>query len=284
MRQFASPFMGVVSIFALQVSEPAAAATGLLSYSTSYELRLTRASASEGPRAAVGTLDSVFQETCDGWETRTRTVMNLAFNDSSNFTNERFFDSWESKDGRDYKFSVHTFKNGRTIEAFSGRADVSDSGGRAYYGAVGEKGERTSEEVVVELPKGTMLPVKHVTTLLDRAEAGTPLFRSVVLDGASSTGPRVVSIAIGNRVESGELPDTLSDAKAEDIHELLNTPAWRMSTARYNLYEERETPDTELFLKLHKTGVIESFEQTFTDFSLSAHMVYLRHLDPPQCD
>jgi hypothetical protein len=272
------------AIFAVtaQIFTPAAAVE-LPSYAASYELRLIRASASEGPRAAVGTLQSVFQETCDGWETRTRTVLDLAFRDSTNITNERYFDSWESKNGRDYKFSVHTFRNGRTIEAYSGRAEMKNLSGRAYYGAVGEKSGRVSEELVVELPEGTMLPVKHATTLLDRAEMGAPLFRTVVLDGASSTGPRVVSIAIGKRIEEYEVSTTLSDAKAEDIDKLLNTPSWRMSAARYNLYEERDTPDTELFLKLHKTGVIESFEQTFEDFSLSAHLVSLRHLESLKC-
>ena len=282
MRQYTHLIYAVVFAVVPQIFTPAAAAE-LPSYAASYELRLTRASASEGPRAAVGTLESVFQETCDGWETRTRTVMDLAFRDSTNFTNERYFDSWESKNSREYKFSVHTFRNGRTIESFAGRAKLEGSGGRAYYGAIGEEGERVSEELVVELPKGTMLPVKHARTLLDRAEMGVPLFRSVVLDGASSTGPRVVSIAIGKRIKEDEVPPTLSGATAEDIDRLLNAPSWRMSTARFNLYEERDTPDTELFLKLHNTGVMESFEQTFKDFSLSARMVSLRLLDSPQC-
>lgn len=255
----------------------------LLSYAARYELRLVHASSSEGPRAAVGTLDSVFQETCDGWDTRSRTVLDLAFRDSSNFTNERYFNSWESKNGREYKFTVHTFRNGRTVEAFDGRAEIEDVGGRAYYAAVGEDGVRASEEVALDLPEGTMLPVVHATALLDHAKEGTTLFRSVVLDGASSTGPRVVSVAIGKRDEGGGIPETLNGARAEDIDKLLNTAAWRMSTARYNIDDDRDTPDTELFLKLHSSGVLGSFEQTFDDFKFSAHMVSLRHLDPPQC-
>ena len=74
------------------------------------------------------------------------------------------------------------------------------------------------------------------------------------------------------------------DASPEDVARLLNAPAWRMSSARFTLYEGREMPDTELFLQLHKSGVTESFEQTFSDFSLSARLIYLRYLDPPQCD
>ncbi len=260
------------------------AAADLPSYAATYEIRLKQASATEGPRAAVGTLDSVFQETCDGWETKTRTAIDLAFRDSSNYTNERYFESWESKTGDDYRFSVRMFKNGETVESFKGRADLSSSRSRAYYEAVGEHGERIGKAFVVPLPKETMLPVEHSKALLARAENGTPLFRSVVLNGASTSGPRISSIAIGDRVAEGELPESANGELAGDVQRLLKTPAWRMSSALYNLYAEHETPDTELFLQLHESGIAESFDQRFDDFLLSAKIVYLRYLEAPQCD
>ena len=253
------------------------------SYAAGYELRLVHASSSEGPRAAVGAIESVFQESCDGWETRNRTVADLAFGDSKNFTNERFFESWESKDGASYRFSVHTLKNGRTIESFGGGASTHASGGEAYYQAIDENGDPAGDRYSLDLPKGTMFPVSHSQKLLENAEAGVSLVRYVVLNGASSTGPRVVSAVIGSRVEQAEIPNTLNDATGDDIEMLLSGPGWRMSIARYNLFDARETPDTELFFKLNKTGVIESFEQKFDDFSLSAHLVYLRRLERPEC-
>ncbi len=268
----------------MPISSEAKAAAELPSYAATYEIRLKQASATEGPRAAVGTLDSVFQETCDGWETKTRTALDLAFRDSSNYTNERYFESWESKTGADYTFSVRMYKNGETVESFKGRATLRNSDSRAYYEAVGERGERIGKAFVVPLPKDTMLPVEHSKVLLARAESGMPLFRSVVLNGASTSGPRISSIAIGERVGAEELPEILDGSRAEDVERLLKTPAWRMSSALYNLYAERETPDTELFLQIHEGGITESFEQKFDDFLLSAKMVYLRYLDPPKCD
>ena len=279
-----SAIASVLMLTAAPVLPQTVAAVELPSYEASYEIRLTRASTTRGPRAAVGTLDSVFRETCDGWDTKTRTVLDLAFGDGSNFTNERYFDSWESKTGRDYKFTVQTFKNGQTVEAFKGRANLKNSGGRAIFEAVGEKGEGLGEGYVWPLPEGTMLPVAHSMALLDRAEMGALLFRSVVLNGASRAGPRVLSIVIGQQMDEGEVPNSLSNSLPEDVVRLLNAPAWRMSSALYNFYEERETPDTEVFLQLHKSGVTEFFEQTFSDFSISGRMVYLRYLDPPQCD
>ena len=277
----------VVSTFVLglvPVSTRAIEAAELPSYAATYEIRLKQASASEGPPAAVGTLDSVFQETCDGWETKTRTALDLTFRDSSNYTNERYVESWEAKTGNDYTFSVRMYKNGETVESYKGRANLRKSAYRAYYEAVGDNGERIGNAIELPLPIGTMLPVEHTEELLARAESGTTMFRSVVLNGASTSGPRIFSIAIGERVGDSVLPSVLDDAPAEDEKSLLNTSAWRMSTAQYNLHAENETPDTELFLQLHESGIAELFDQRFDDFLLSAKIVYLRFLDPPECD
>ncbi len=95
-----------------------------------------------------------------------------------------------------------------------------------------------------------------------------------MLNGSSSVGPRVQSIAIGPRLE----------APAEDIDPMLaQFPSWRMSTAFFNLNENRDMPNTEMFQRLSQSGVLESFDQTFTDFTVSVKLQRLRWIDPPQC-
>ncbi len=100
----------------------------------------------------------------------------------------------------------------------------------------------------------------------------------IVLNGAASNGPRVMSVAIGPRVDTGA-----SDAVANIDRTLLGSPSWRMSSAFFNLNEKRDTPNTEMFLQLYETGVTQSFEQTFNDFAVSATLKSLRRVDPPNC-
>jgi hypothetical protein len=249
-------------------------------YEASYDLRLTRASATFGPRAALGTYQYRLAESCDGWETKSHIIVDLTFRDDATFTNERFFTSWEAKNGSSYRFAVQTVKNGNTVEAFKGTATVNGHGGQAVYEPLGTSGARKEfKKVVLPLPAGTMLPLAHARALLQHAEQGDALFRSVVLNGSFSTGPRVLSVAIGPR--HGEF--TTPPATPEFDPKLLATPNWQMSSAAFNLNEKRDTPNTETAIQIHESGVVENFEQTFFDYALSARLTRLQRLESPAC-
>ncbi len=249
----------------------------LLSYEAVYALRLTQASSSGGPRAAIGTFESRFTETCAGWDTKSRTLLTLTFSDGTVFTNERLFSSLEAKTGRNYTFAALTLKNGEAVESYKGSAELSRRGGRARYELPAPEGKKAGRVISLPLPVGTLFPAAHSAALLGSAEQGAPLFRRVVLSGASSVGPRVMSTAIGPRLLQGH-PDV---ADADPV--LLKVPSWRMSSAYFNFYEKRDVPNFEMFLQLSKTGVTESFEQTFRDFTVAATLERLRWLDAPVC-
>ena len=256
----------------------AAQAADLRSFEAVYDLRLTHASASLGPRAATGIYEIRSAETCDGWDTKSHVTMDLAFRDDTHSNNERFFSSWESKSGSDYRFAVRTVKNGKTVEAYKGTAVLSKKGGTAHYEVPPPDGQKNPRVINMTLPRDTMFPAAHSRALLTRAEKGEALFSTVVLNGAASNGPRVMSVAIGPRLDGG------GQGMAGNIDgTLLGTPSWRMSSAFFNLNEQRDTPNTEMFLHLNKSGVTQSFEQTFSDFAVSATLKSLRPLDPPHC-
>ena len=257
-----------------------ARATDLPPYEASYELRLTRASATFGPRAALGSYQYRVAETCDGWETKSHIIVDLTFRDDATFTNERFFTSWEARNGGSYRFAVQTMKNGNTVEAFKGTATVGGRGGQAVYEPLSNPSNRKEfKKVVLPLPVGTMLPLAHSRALLSHAEQGDALFRSVVLNGSYSTGPRVLSVAIGPR--HGEFATPAATPELDS--KLLATPNWRMSSAAFNLNEKRDTPNTETAIQLHETGIVENFEQTFFDYALSATLTRLQRLESPAC-
>jgi hypothetical protein len=254
-------------------------ATELPPFEATYEMRLTHASETGGPRAMAGSYEYRVEQTCDGWETKSHMLLDLAFRDDTNFTNERFFSSWEDKTGSAYRFTTQTVKNGLTVEAFKGTAAVTRKGGDATYESLIQPGRK----VTLHLPLGTMLPMAHARALLEHAEQGDQLFRSVVMNGSFSTGPRVLSIAIGRRHDDDEDIAPEPHPRVDLDAKLIATPSWQMSSALFNLGEKRDTPNTEMFVQLHETGIAQYFEQTFQDFALSATLVKLKHLDPPKC-
>lgn len=277
MRRHLSVVAAAMIIAAPLTFHGKARAADVLPYEAIYALRLTHASSSGGPRAAVGIYESRFIETCAGWDTKSHTSLSLTFSDGAIFTNERFFSSLEAKNGRDYSFAVLTLKNGKSVEAYKGTATLAKRGGRARYELPAQEGEKRGHIISLVLPQGTLFPAAHSLALLGSAEQGTPMFRRVVFSGSSSVGPRVLSIAIGPPLAAGQ-------SKAAEIDRaLLDMPSWRMSSAYFNLFEKRDIPNFEVFSRLSKSGVTESFEQAFRDFTVSATLQRLRRLDRPVC-
>jgi hypothetical protein len=256
-----------------------ASAAGLSSFDATYAVQLARASLSTGPRAADGLLDYRFAETCDGWQTRTRVTMELAFRDGTTIKNERDFESYESKDGRSYTFAVRTVKGGTPVEAFRGTAKMAARrGGSVVYELPSETPEGKPRRVTITLPKGTLLPVRQSLTLLEQAGRGEKFFRSIVFNGASSVGPRAMSTVIGPQLAmaGGGTGEGIDDG-------LLSAPSWNLNLAFYNLFERRDTPNFEVFQRFYATGIAPNFEQEFDDFTIRADLDRLERLDAPAC-
>jgi hypothetical protein len=266
---------------ALAVLAASARAASLPSYDASYSVQLARASLSAGPRAADGLLDYRFSETCDGWQTRTRVVMELVFRDGTTIANERDFESFESKDGRSYTFAVRTVKGGTPVEAFKGTAKMfARGGGTVIYELPPAVSQGKPRKITVSLPKGTLLPVRHALALLDQAGKGEKVFRSIVFNGASSVGPRAASTVIGPQLAMAGSPGDLAEIDAG----LLSAPSWNLNLAFYNLFERRDTPNFEVFQRFYATGVSPTFEQEFGDFTIRAALDRLQRIAQPTCD
>jgi hypothetical protein len=270
-------FALVLSLWAL----PAAAQSPLFSYDSTYTVQLARGSLSTGPRAATGTLEYRFMEACGGWQTRSRVIMDLTFRDGAMLVNTRDFESFESKDGRDYTFAVRTTKGDVPVEAFKGAAKMpARGGGVVVYEIPNEDPAQAPRKVTVTLPKGTLLPVQHTLALLERAAKGDRQFRSVIFNGASSVGPRAMSTLIGPQLAPVAPPNLILPQVDQD---LLSAPAWDLNLAFYNLIERRDTPNFEVFQRYYATGIAPSFEQQFSDFTIRADLDKLQRLPAPEC-
>lgn len=251
----------------------------LFSYDSRYIVQLASGSVTTGPRAASGVLDYRFAETCEGWQTRSRTIMDLTFRDGTALINTRDFESFESKDGNDYMFSVRTTKGDVPVEAFRGTAKLSArASGTVVYEIPNEDSAIAPRKVTITLPKGTLLPVQHNLALLDRAAKGERQFRSVIFNGGSSVGPRAMSTVIGPQLAP---PNVVLMPQVDK--DLLDTPAWDLNLAFYNLIERRDTPNFEVFQRYYASGIAPAFEQQFNDFTIHAELERLQRLPAPTC-
>src|SRR3546814_12896009 len=90
--------------------------------------------------------------------------------------------SWESKDGRLYRFFVRRFDGSGQAETVRGEAelDADGSGTAVFHGP---------ERREVALPAGTQFPTHHTRQVLNQAAAAGALLWPQVLAGSGRPGP-----------------------------------------------------------------------------------------------
>src|SRR3546814_9857180 len=90
--------------------------------------------------------------------------------------------SWESKDGRRYRFFVRRFDGSGQAETVRGEAelDADGSGTAVFHGP---------ERREVALPAGTQFPTHHTRQVLNQAAADGALLWTQVFDGSGGQGP-----------------------------------------------------------------------------------------------
>src|SRR5690606_2465042 len=104
--------------------------------------------------------------------------------------------SWESKDGRQYRFFIRRFDGNGEVEPVRGEATLNDDGsGRAVFH------EPQAREVT--LPRGTLFPTAHTHHVLAQAARGAAPVWTQVFDGSGEGTPFGVSAVLSRALSPG---------------------------------------------------------------------------------
>lgn len=247
----------------------AALAVEVTPHKAIYEMALQSSRPSSEVADVRGTMQFEWGDGCDGWTVDQRSVMTFLYNSGDQVDLGWNLVSWESKDGKRYRFFVRKYQNGRLYEQLRGDARLeADGGGAADYA--------TPAEGRVPLPPGTMFPTAHSLALLTRAERGERFFWAGVFDGSDESGLFGVSAVIGDRREA---------ARAEDVRFplLAAGPSWFVSLGFFAAEGQEAVPEHEQRLRLHANGVVEDLILDYGDFTISATLRRLEALPPPDC-
>lgn len=250
-----------------------AAAVDLVPHRAVYAMRLATAKSASGISAADGVMTYQFADTCDGWTVENSTVINFVYNEGGRVATTWDFLTWESKDGKRYRFRVRSTRDGQVVEQVDGTASLNGgNGGKATF--------TQPEALTLKLPKGTMFPTHHTEQLLKVAEAagkvGGRMFARAVFDGSGPDGLFDVSAMLGRPIVApspGAKPDS----------DLLKTPSWRVQMAFFPVESKDIFPEYEVGLRYHVNGVAQDVVQDFGDFSLKATLRELERLPRPEC-
>ncbi|GAB5387787.1 MAG: cell envelope integrity EipB family protein [Alphaproteobacteria bacterium] len=222
-----------------------------------YKLEQVSLSNSATIRRASGKMFFEWADVCDAWTTTQKVQITYVYNDGQTVPISSDYESWESKDGASYAFSVQELEKNSFTDKVRGRADRKlDTSGQATYHLPANLSHR--------LPRDFKFPAAHTFEVLRKSAAGERFFSSTLFDGSDEEGPVLVNAVIG------PVDARLSTVASLPDNELANSPARKVRLAFYAPDDHNATPQYEMSVVLHDNGMVSDMLIDYPEFSIHA--------------
>jgi hypothetical protein len=259
-----------VAAFTPYSVEPALAQSPLVEiapHRAAYAMSLERASSGSGIVDASGQMLFEWGDSCDGWTMEQRYNLTMRYNEQDESEIAITFVTWESKDGRRYRFNVRKLRDSEPPEDLRGDAVIPalDQPGEAKF-------SKPAAEII-KLPKGSVFPTAHTILLIESARRQDSFVSRIVFDGGAAEGPFQVTAGIGKEVKG--------DANAENP--VLRARWWPVRMAFFPADSQGASPDYELGMSLQENGVARDMRLDYGTFVLRATLTNLELLPKPVC-
>lgn len=242
-------------------------------YKAVYALKLHDA-ARGGVAFAEGRMVMEFVNTCDGYVLNQRLQLKMGDGEGGTTLSDYRVASWESRDGKTYRFTAKHVLNGDVADVVDGHATLDDDG-------AGEAVFTKPDAETLALPAGTLFPTRHTVEMLTAAAAGKRIFEAKLFDGSEiATGFDVIAL-IGRTAVSD--PPKLKDGKEV----LGGRQSWPVQIAFYKPDETTDggddLPDYEVGFRLYPGGVSSDMLLDYGNFSIDAFLTSLKTEPAPAC-
>ena len=230
------------------------ALSGMAAHHATYRLTL------DGPPnnrvvAATGTMDYEVLDSCDGWATEQRLMMDVTDIDGRTARMASVYSTWEAKNGSKLRFHVRQTTNDQVTSELAGIADDGPSGGDIHYT------EPTAK--TLKLAAGTLFPMAHTAHIVALAGAGEKYFPLPLFDGSSDAGAEDTFVVVTN----------VADARPNRFSTLAALPSDKVNISFFDHGSNGEEPDYAVSMRYWVNGVADDLRMNFGDFSMDGTMV-----------
>ena len=241
----------------------------VLPHRAAYELRLAPGGARDFA-GVTGELAFEWANSCDGWSVTQRSRMSFEYRSGQVLELGWSLTSWESKDGRSYRFQLKNYENGEVVEEFRGEAEIDSEGaGFATYSK--------PDRLQLELPAGTFFPTVHSLKLIEAAQAGEDALWAMLFDGTSEMNVYDVNALILPRSDSVSISDALDPSMFEGLK------SWRLDLAFYDHDSQESEPTHEQSIWLWENGIVDRMTLDYGDFQIIGTLNRFELLPEPVC-
>lgn len=270
-RQLMAGGFGLAAaLFTAGAAYPEAPESRLAGHQAIYRVSLASAAAGSGMADISGAVVYRFADTCDGWAVENRVALRFARNEGDQTDSVWIYTSWESKDGRAFRFRMRDTRNGETVEELGGEASMPGGDGPGVARLT------VPWEADVELPAGTQFPMAHLLGLFEKARAGERYVPATVFDGADLDNPYYVGAVIG----------PASPEKQRGLTEKLgigDLPIWAVRLAFFPGGQSGAVPKFEVGVDYREDGIAAAVVQDFGDFAIDLTLEKLELFPDPDC-
>ena len=232
-----------------------------------YDLTQMRGDAASAV-AVRGRLAIEVQDTCEGHTTNQRFWTEMQNAEGTVSVSDFTLSSWESKDGRRFRFQMRNEIDGETTEEYTGTAERNADG----TGTI-EMGK--PETATLELPEGMVFPNQHLIRLIRQAIAGDHFLSIRVFDGSGEEGLFETGGTIGN-------PIPPEDGSNPVLAPLKGLRSWPFRVAFFPLLTRAEEPQYEIGFRMFENGVSGDLVLDYLSYALKGELVRLEML-PAGC-
>lgn len=249
---------------------PAAAApqVDLASHQAVYKLSMASARNGSPVVGVAGRMQLAFTDACDGWTVEQKFQLHFSYAEGEDMEMQTNYATWESKDGKRFRFNTRKTTNGKPDEDLSGDATLNGAAG----GTVRYKAPKPAE---LPLPAGTIFPTAHTVLLVQQARAGEHFFARPLFDGSDAEGSTVVTAVIGRAMPV--------EAAKDQPAELRRETGWPIHLAFYGSDPAAAEPEYENLQTQLDNGVVQSMIIDYGTFKVKAVLESLKVLPKNPC-
>ena len=249
---------------------------GLRPHRAVYDVSLQRASERAGITAMNGRI--VYESTgsrCEGYSTQFRFVVEARTGRRTVTSDERTT-TFESAGSDRLDFISASYLNGQKEREQRGSATNSSDGVMVEL-------QKPAEESIELSP--AIFPTKHVTSLIEAAQAGETLLSSAVFDGSGEDIAVVDTLAV---IGAKKTVDKAFEGEDESVQAAFGTQkAWPVSVSYFDTGvtagEGERTPQYQVSFKLFENGATRDLTMRFPDYALRARMKQIEFLPQGDC-
>ena len=249
----------------------AAPVVDLLPHRAYYDIKLKSSRWGSGVSGLRGRMVVEFNDACDGYTLNQRFVTEMSDTEGQTTVSDLWISSWESADGKNFRFNLKNEVDGKIASNFKGRAERGL--GKIKYDAPLNKD--------IDLPAAAIFPTEHSVDLILGARAGQRFVSRKIFDGSGEGEVYDAYAVIGPEQTRTKVEMLLASVPGADSYR--SQRVWPVAISYFPIGGKDAMPEYEVSFMLYENGISSDLILDYGDFSVTGKLEKIEVLDKPKC-